>query len=372
MAPDKAELLKETIGLVLHNQFVLPDGLGELYRCIKGPGMGLSHSGHLANSSFYVSVEKPYFATNLEGLLCWLRLFDDILAVWDSRQSMLRDMAWFRTNSMHLNMKAGMHSSEEVQFLDLTVQKTKSKLSAFHTLDKLSVPLSPISIHNHAIHCSWPRVCAKRVQQLAKGSKSKECLQKLRSNYEKAGAHELMLSRLQCEHNKPKTKPSTLWCVRYCVCRFHNVFHSALNRAIFVVPVPSHWNLQLSLLGPMRSHACRMISFNTTMKLARPSLKTTSMLRVWTSGWVHRRRLCLRMLRVSDTNSHTSYGMWTNSLLLLCVLFRVQVARERVGVDYQSSMRGLYHVKGIRTAYVRRSFIVERHAQRCVNWGPRN
>jgi len=80
MVPAKADLLKEVVGLVLNNQFVLPAGLEELHKCSKGSGMGLSHSGHLANSSFYVSVEKPFFNTNPKGLLCWLRFFDGILA----------------------------------------------------------------------------------------------------------------------------------------------------------------------------------------------------------------------------------------------------------------------------------------------------
>ncbi len=54
-------LLHDGIYFLLDNQYVISLSCGSAYKCMKGSGIGLLHSGHLSSVLFATSVEIPFF-----------------------------------------------------------------------------------------------------------------------------------------------------------------------------------------------------------------------------------------------------------------------------------------------------------------------
>jgi hypothetical protein len=143
--PDK-EILKLLSISLLRNDFFFN---GEFFRQIKGVAMGKQYAPNFAN--LYMSQWENEILNTLPGPKpsLWLRYIDDIFGIWEGS---LGDLLNFvdLANKFNANIQITCNSSlTDVQFLDLVIFKSQSKLS---TMVYLKPTSSLRLIHPKSLH----------------------------------------------------------------------------------------------------------------------------------------------------------------------------------------------------------------------------
>lgn len=144
--------------LLLSSQYVCPEAL-PVHRCKQRSGMGLTHSGDIANLCFIVKVESKVFTQSLGeyGILAYKRYFDDCFFAFQSLPEMRTTLRTFFNVQSYFRIIATNTSPTHVQFLELDVTNDGEKLLANMALRKQPIPLCPTSSHSMSIHRAWPR-----------------------------------------------------------------------------------------------------------------------------------------------------------------------------------------------------------------------
>ena len=144
-----------------------------LYEVARGTGIGLLHSGDVADACFYSMVEKPLKNQFAEaGVLDWYRFRDDMLFL-------ASDAARFKALKARMDALSDFFvldvedvSCVSVRYLDIVVQREDCRVvvSPFLKDPNLSRKLPVSSAHPWSVHKSWPLVLAKRMGSLASRS----------------------------------------------------------------------------------------------------------------------------------------------------------------------------------------------------------
>ena len=182
-------LIGEVLCLLLDNQYiVLSDGV-QFFKCVAGSGMGLPHSGMVANLSFLKRVEvalvTPECLTR-HSILRYVRYFDDILCVYHDRSMFAQFVQDMKVRATHFTITCSAVSSIAVQYLDLEVAARNCLLTVFPTVGKPTIPLACSSGHVPHVHNSWPAAVASRFFTLA--DHSNHSAKQLLTYYEKYNA----------------------------------------------------------------------------------------------------------------------------------------------------------------------------------------
>jgi len=137
---------------------------------LKGSGMGLLHSGEIADLAFNELVEASMLSDTSaasSGLVSYLRFKDDILAIVQPDKV----NEWIETVTKRA--KFFIVVVEDINdyyavFLNLKVVKNVSRVVTFHYTkpSAMSVPLSCLSGQAPAVHNTWPLGMARTIKSL--------------------------------------------------------------------------------------------------------------------------------------------------------------------------------------------------------------
>ena len=154
----RTELVLDAIRFLLINQFVRSRAHpGRLWQCEIGSGMGLPHSGEVADAAFYGGVEQHILTAacmRTHSIKAYVRFRDDILILANGPA---HGFFWtMKRFSKYFRLKV-VKTAAEVHYLDLRVTVGHSALSATAMLKDttMAVPLSRSSMHSAGVHNSW-------------------------------------------------------------------------------------------------------------------------------------------------------------------------------------------------------------------------
>ena len=167
-SPDR-DILSRVVFWLLDNQFVrVREMPGRLWKVKCGTGMGLKHSGEVADASFYTLHEKHVLDRLLDfGIKAYWRFKDDILIIGSSRELAGRFVSELKGVDAHGNVirpspfkiKCEAVSKHRVEFLELVIWKGQGRFEYAPRFKStaLNVPkLNHESAHWSSVHRTWP------------------------------------------------------------------------------------------------------------------------------------------------------------------------------------------------------------------------
>jgi hypothetical protein len=239
-------LLSNVLDFLLENQYICsPFSKDKVYQVIKGTGMGLFHSGDLADTALYFLSESKW-ACNPDiqighGIDAFYRFKDDIFCIVDSStQKWEHFLMEYGDRSSCFKMELEDVSEFQVTYLDLLVTKGKRgyKATPYIKPSNLGIPLGIQSAHPLSVHTSWPKGVLHRLSTLTNSMHDLEqvkCLfvERLRQSFHhpvltQQVANLQLNTHLVPRKNKTCVRGKDLW----CVLPFHPALKSVMTREL--------------------------------------------------------------------------------------------------------------------------------------------
>eukprot|EP00933_Yihiella_yeosuensis_P044464 TRINITY_DN39620_c0_g1_i1.p1 TRINITY_DN39620_c0_g1~~TRINITY_DN39620_c0_g1_i1.p1 ORF type:complete len:635 (+),score=76.46 TRINITY_DN39620_c0_g1_i1:476-2380(+) len=184
----RKELTKEALQFLLSTQFVtseLHELQGRVWKVLRGSGMGLKHSGDLADSALLFKAEHAWACNrdvmNFHGIQAYWRFRDDILIIATDPKLSLPYVTKFMSSAGYFKVLCERVSRTEVRFLDVRVWKQGVAFLSAPTWKptSLGIPLCLSSAHPPHVHSSWPVGLIKRLGSLASRAADAENAKKI-------------------------------------------------------------------------------------------------------------------------------------------------------------------------------------------------
>ena len=152
-------LMKESLWFLLDNQYVSDKVLDQELKVIKGSGMGLPHSGGVAELAFMFGGELRALTRQQElGIFFYGRFKDDCLIIFDDYDNLKIFVEDLREGHP-FTIECESISSKFVHYLEVGVEKTLKEFLVY-PVSKPSTQHTPwleaCSSHPRSIHASWP------------------------------------------------------------------------------------------------------------------------------------------------------------------------------------------------------------------------
>jgi hypothetical protein len=152
-------ILKESSWFLLDNQHVVDKSTGKVYKVQKGSGMGLSHSGAIAELALYMGAERRMLQVLPRyNIVFYGRFKDDILIIFRDYR-LLRDFLAELRKGHPFTLKCEEISSFSINFLEVCIRKSYAAFEIFPVSKPSSLQiswLSRFSSHSKNVHDSWP------------------------------------------------------------------------------------------------------------------------------------------------------------------------------------------------------------------------
>lgn len=157
---------------LLENQFVsvgYPDGAeSETYKLAKGSGMGLAHSGSVADAALLVAAEYGKLDPSIQaGVKLFCRFRDDGILIAKSRTEAVAFGQQYRNSAAPFKIKCEQVSATELEWLEVVIRKDLAN-GVFYTIPRIKstsfgcVMLESSSRHTFNTHISWPKAFLER------------------------------------------------------------------------------------------------------------------------------------------------------------------------------------------------------------------
>ena len=197
--PDLRILVGDVCAFLLEHQYVKLDRSsnkmdGIQLKVVKGSGMGLLHSGDVANLSFNARAERALLITKPASIVAYHRFFDDIWLLSHSRSDahlFIRDLI-HHANPFVVKCTAVVGKGKALKHLDVLLDTSADTIYVSPALDKEVIPLSAHSAHTPGVHNSWPGSIVRRARNLA-SCDSHSHVEALIRKYEMCNASQLSL-----------------------------------------------------------------------------------------------------------------------------------------------------------------------------------
>ena len=249
-----ADLVRMVLFYVLDTQFIIAFASTDIYKCIFGSGIGLSHSSVVANLLFFILHEQHVIP--LFPCMKWIRYEDDALAILPSKHEALSIFGLLRSKSNIFRCKCEQVSfvGDSFEYLDLNIHVTVPRLTIMPAQSKPLTPLCVSSAHPMSTHLAWPgAVCSRVLAVCSKPSHRPQVLQLLLDRYTSVLAHPVTLgvigSHMDRQHVDPsksrRVGPSGDLARLVCVLRFHPNILFSFRRALALVPPPDELSLNI-------------------------------------------------------------------------------------------------------------------------------
>ena len=236
LADPRNKLRRESMQLLLHNQLVK----GKVYpaegcyRVQTGSGMGLIHSGDIADAALLMRMErwltKPQVshAYNIRG---YVRFKDDALLVVN-KSKMIPLCSTLKAKARYFNIIYEKVSSVSVNFLEFLIYHENNKLKAEYVFkDRPCIPLSMDSMHNRCVHRGWPRMIVRNIWKYSENEEiAKRKIEELRTRLASSYTRILWPSAASAITvvKKEVCRPPAIW----WPISFHPLLKIHLNKAL--------------------------------------------------------------------------------------------------------------------------------------------
>jgi len=239
---DTKKAVGHIMDFLLNNQYVsskeFPD---RLWQCQRGTGIGLCHSGEVADLCFYNLVEKPIFNHGLSmfGISGWWRYRDDTLILHDSSFNLdgLVDFMLKRCKIWKLECEAT--HCKTIHYLDvrLSLDEDKFRIAPEYKPTGLKRILCSASAHVPNIHRAWRLMMLRNMKFRCLNVDVNFHRDILLDRFAEAGMSGAILCWLQQFLNSHAPKRASRACANntsstWCILPFHPVWHRALCKAI--------------------------------------------------------------------------------------------------------------------------------------------
>ena len=173
-------LVWDVVYYLLDNQYVADRGAdGETqYKVRYGTGIGLLHSGDLADAVFFSLVEKKLLeakAYDEGGVLYWCRFRDDMCFIVNKPGRFKTLLEKMRNLSQFFSLQVEEASTVELRYLDVVLKRQLHVIETEPFLKDpgLSRKLARTSAHPVEIHKAWPKMLMRGVNDLTNSEVSK-------------------------------------------------------------------------------------------------------------------------------------------------------------------------------------------------------
>ena len=160
------DLMYDAIFLLLDSQYIRIGGIWPECKVVVGSGMGLTHSGSVADAAFLAATELAILPKLREFQIdLYARFKDDVFILARSMPDLKIFFEQLKENAKPFSISCEEISRIKVVFLEVSVQK---QCEAFHIKPcpkqtRLGVPwLAKSSCHHQAVHKAWPQSVLKR------------------------------------------------------------------------------------------------------------------------------------------------------------------------------------------------------------------
>ena len=255
---DEKQLMKEALYLLLEEQWIMSNMFPDrIWKVCKGSGMGLLHSGDLADLAYYNRAERDWASCpaimETYGIVKIWRFRDDILVLASERlkthtygRGMINKAGYFIT-------KCEKVSHEKIEYLDCEVWIENGTIQSrpFIKPTNLGVPLQDTSCHPAHIHKSWPVSMVRRLGDLSTShSYAEKAKDILIERFVKHLASPNLIDRLRATSTR-QTRPSSraqhhsgnrMW----VTFPFHPVWSAHVTKAVGKFLNDESWSAILS------------------------------------------------------------------------------------------------------------------------------
>ena len=141
------------------------------YLLTKGTGMGLPHSGEVADAAYWQKCEKwftkPEVAKKL-GIALYMRFKDDSLLLVE-KQQLQKLLTHVRLHAGYFILEVESVHQYKARFLELDLERTGDRIKIAYGFKPSAVPqpLSLLSGHAKNVHSSWPRMMVRSIQRVS-------------------------------------------------------------------------------------------------------------------------------------------------------------------------------------------------------------
>ena len=144
----------------------------QTFKVNNGTGIGLTHSGDVADAAFYPLVERDLLMCNAfaaASVLDWYRFKDDMLFLVQDAQAFKSLWGTMREQASFYDIVIEEVSLVSLRFLDVMVSRSGDRIVTTPALKDpcLCRRLARTSAHHWSIHTSWPRMMMRRLEKLA-------------------------------------------------------------------------------------------------------------------------------------------------------------------------------------------------------------
>lgn len=242
-------LLKEVAEFLLENQYISSRVLGDdrVYLVTRGTGMGLIHSGELADVSLYLKAERPW-ATDAQVMErhyvnTLFRFKDDILVFLNDLRGWRKYFEGYSDRAGCFKLEVEDINDQRVTFLDLEVYKGQASWKArpFIKPTNLGIPLSTSSSHPRSIHLSWPKGVLRRLATLCDSQGDMDKVHRIFTERLHQFFHHpkvvIQVSAMELQPSRARTRRGNMVGTRektpmWCVIPYHPAFMPTLARRL--------------------------------------------------------------------------------------------------------------------------------------------
>ena len=207
----RSNTILEVLDLLLEAQFIETKIIPrEIYIVEKGTGMGLPHSGDVADTSFYSLAEESWvhnLATRTKcSIVAYWRFKDDIFFILENWHSFRTFLRKFMADAQFFKIEVEGISKYRCTFLDVEVAKqgTKYICVPYIKASNVGVPLGLDSAHPWHTHRSWPSAYLRRLESISSEPMLADGAKSLFKERLHMHCHNLEALDLQIQMNKPR------------------------------------------------------------------------------------------------------------------------------------------------------------------------
>ena len=174
---DLKKVLDRVLNFLLGHQCVEARALpGRLWLCELGSGMGLKHSGDVADLSLYEELETWSTAESVlreNEIDGYWRFRDDILLLAGNRSKSVPYARQLVERGGIFKLKCEGFYESTVHFLDVRITRTNTmfEFGPEFKPTSLQIPLSQCSAHPGHVHSSWPTGQLRRFERISSSRK---------------------------------------------------------------------------------------------------------------------------------------------------------------------------------------------------------
>lgn len=238
--PVLKSLIERSLWILLGNQYVhSPHFLDRLWKVIRGSGMGLPHSGEVADLALLTRMERWALThASVHDISAYLRFRDDIIIIGKSAHSLGLFVRGLRSRSAYFVLEVDKFGREGVGWLEICISIRPRRLEIRPKFKDttLSVPLLWSSAHPRHVHLSWPRARLQYLKQLCSSpsfypAAKNEFISRLSMSYTRYQVR-LVTAEPVCAGAAPRASQRRSIGVTWCKLPFHPALEDAIQKAI--------------------------------------------------------------------------------------------------------------------------------------------